>query len=56
VPARSDELVRTEPARAAAVRDRVAAELAHLIGGGRALRSCRRVDDSTALYRIGEVR
>jgi predicted GNAT superfamily acetyltransferase len=56
VPARSDVLVRAEPARAAAVRDRVAAELARLIGGDRVLQSCRRVDDATALYRIGELR
>jgi predicted GNAT superfamily acetyltransferase len=56
VPARSDVLVRTEPARAAAVRDRVADELAHRLGGGRVLQSCRPVDDATALYRIGEAR
>jgi predicted GNAT superfamily acetyltransferase len=51
VPVGGDELRRT--GRAVEVRDRVADELARLLGAGQALLSCRRVDEHTALYCIG---
>ena len=54
VPARADELARTDPTRAAVVRDRVADELSGLLAGNRVLLSCRRVNDDTAVYRIAE--
>ncbi|HYH32169.1 MAG TPA: GNAT family N-acetyltransferase [Pseudonocardia sp.] len=46
VPASADGLLRAGPG----LRDRVADELTRLLGAGRVLRSCRRLDDSTALY------
>jgi predicted GNAT superfamily acetyltransferase len=52
VPASGDELRRSD--RAVELRDRVADELTRLLGAGRALLSCRRADDHTALYCVGE--
>ncbi|WP_232665390.1 hypothetical protein [Pseudonocardia sp. TRM90224] len=40
-------------ARSPELRDRVAAHLERLVGRGEVLRSCRRVDTTTAVYRIG---
>jgi predicted GNAT superfamily acetyltransferase len=51
VPATGEELRRT--GRDLEVRDCVADELTRLLGAGRVLRSCRRVDERTALYCIG---
>jgi predicted GNAT superfamily acetyltransferase len=51
VPASGEELRRT--GRALEVRDRIADELTRLLGAGRVLRSCRRVDERTALYCVG---
>jgi predicted GNAT superfamily acetyltransferase len=53
VPASGDRLRRMEPDRAVELRDRVADELTRLLGAGRVLLSCRRVDDRTALYCLG---
>ncbi len=50
VPASSDELRRMGPDEALELRDRVADELARLLDGDRVLRSCRRLDERTALY------
>jgi predicted GNAT superfamily acetyltransferase len=53
VPASGDELQRMGPGRALELRDRIADELTRLLGSGRVLLSCRRVDDRTALYCVG---
>ena len=50
VPARADELVRSDPGALAPLRELVAAELTQLLGAGKVLVSCRRVDARTALY------
>jgi predicted GNAT superfamily acetyltransferase len=52
VPADSGALLHLGPA-GAELRDRVADELARLLGAGRVLLSCRRVDERTALYYVG---
>jgi predicted GNAT superfamily acetyltransferase len=53
VPADWSRLRRTDPGRAAAVRDAVAGQLDRLLDGDRVLLSCRRIDADTALYRVG---
>jgi predicted GNAT superfamily acetyltransferase len=53
VPADGGALRGMEPGDAFALRDRVADELDALLGAGRVLRSCRRVDERTALYCAG---
>jgi predicted GNAT superfamily acetyltransferase len=53
VPAAGDALGALGPERALVLRDRVANELDALLGAGRVLRSCRRVDAHTALYCVG---
>lgn len=53
VPASGDELRRMKPDDALELRDLVADELSRILGPGRVLLSCRRVDDRTALYCVG---
>jgi predicted GNAT superfamily acetyltransferase len=50
VPASVDALRGLGPERTLALRDHVADEIRALLGAGRVLRSCRRVDERTALY------
>jgi predicted GNAT superfamily acetyltransferase len=54
IPAHWSRLVHWNPPRAASLRDRVAGQLERLLVDGRALVSCRRVGEDTAVYRIAE--
>jgi len=56
IPANWSNLVRLDPDHAASLRHRVAGHLERLLAGGRALVSCRRTDEDTAVYRIEEER